>query len=295
MKYACLVYHDASKVADLPEAEQLAAIVAECEAAGAWHAEVEKGGHHVFSAGLQSVRTAITVRNCNGKLSMTDGPFAETKEFLGGFTIIEARNLDEVLQLVSKFASCSRPSKYAQSLMRTPNLPTRSTRKLPRPYERSRARRIRPCPGPSDVIRRRSNRSAWLVLACLRGSLAAAQAGEAGSRKRRLTSDPGLHSRLGPSCPSGRAGREDLVNRHGPAGNRWFGIGCVASAAGDGTVRRIRMVNVHAFRERVDIRDDERAGFEVIGALGRHFCLARLAVVGIASDFHGKGRWSGDE
>jgi hypothetical protein len=105
MKYACLVYHDATKVADLPEAEQLAAIIAECAAAGAWKADLEKGGHHLFSAGLQSVRTATTVRICNGKLTMTDGPFAETKEFLGGFTIIEARDLNQALQLVSKFTS----------------------------------------------------------------------------------------------------------------------------------------------------------------------------------------------
>ena len=105
MKFACLVYHDESKVADLSEAEQLAAIVAECNAASAWKAELEKGGHHVFSVGLQSVRTATTVRRCNGKLSMTDGPFAETKEFLGGLTIIEARDLNEALQLVSQFAS----------------------------------------------------------------------------------------------------------------------------------------------------------------------------------------------
>jgi hypothetical protein len=105
MKFACLVYHDATKVADLSEEQQVAAIVAECEAAGAWAAELEKGGHHVFSAGLQSVRTATTVRSCTGKLTMTDGPFAETKEFLGGFTIIEARDLKEALQLASKFAS----------------------------------------------------------------------------------------------------------------------------------------------------------------------------------------------
>jgi hypothetical protein len=105
MKYACLVYHDASKLADLSEAEQLAAILAECEAAGAWKAELEKGRHHVFSAGLQSVGTATTVRKCDGKVSVTDGPFAETKEFLGGFTIIEARDRNEALQLASRFAS----------------------------------------------------------------------------------------------------------------------------------------------------------------------------------------------
>jgi hypothetical protein len=105
MKYACLVYHEAEKLAEHSEEEQLAAILAECEAAGAWKAELEKGGRHVFSAGLQSVRTATTVRKINGKLAMTDGPFTETKEFLGGFTIIEARDLNEALQLVSKFAS----------------------------------------------------------------------------------------------------------------------------------------------------------------------------------------------
>jgi hypothetical protein len=105
MRYACLVYHDPQNVADLSEAEKLAAIVAASESAGAWRADLEKGGHHVFSAGLQSVRTAVTVRNRNGKVSMTDGPFAETKEFLGGFTIIEARDLNEAVQLASKFAS----------------------------------------------------------------------------------------------------------------------------------------------------------------------------------------------
>jgi hypothetical protein len=105
MKYACLVYHDPSKVADLTEAERLAAILAECEAAGAWKAELEKRGHHVLSVGLQSVRTATTLRKCDGKLFRTDGPFAEAKEFLGGFTIIEARDLDEALELASKFAS----------------------------------------------------------------------------------------------------------------------------------------------------------------------------------------------
>jgi hypothetical protein len=100
MKYACLVYHEQKGA--VSEAE-LAAIVAECQDAVAWSEELKKSGHHVFSAGLQSVGTARTVRNRNGKLSITDGPFAETKECLGGFTIIEARDLNEALQLVSKF------------------------------------------------------------------------------------------------------------------------------------------------------------------------------------------------
>jgi hypothetical protein len=105
MRYACLVYHGAEPITDVSEAEQLAAIVAACDAAGAWKAELEKGGHHVFTAGLQSVRTATTVRNRDGKLGMTEGPFAETKEVLGGFTIVEARDLNQALQLASKLAS----------------------------------------------------------------------------------------------------------------------------------------------------------------------------------------------
>jgi hypothetical protein len=105
MKFACLVYHDATPVANLSEAEQLNAILAECKAAAAWMAELEKGGHHVFTAGLQNVSTATTVRLRKGEVTMTSGPFAETKEFLGGLTIIEARDLNEALQLVSKFAS----------------------------------------------------------------------------------------------------------------------------------------------------------------------------------------------
>jgi hypothetical protein len=100
MKFACLVYYAQNDVAADVD---LDTIVAECHAAAAWNDELRKGGHHVFTAGLQSVHTARTVRNRNGAVSITDGPYAETKECLGGFTIIEARDLDEALQLVSKF------------------------------------------------------------------------------------------------------------------------------------------------------------------------------------------------
>jgi hypothetical protein len=105
MKFACLVYHeqeDAIQEDAISEAE-LAAIVEECQGAAAWNEAMRKGGHHVFAAGLQSVRTAKTVRNRNGQVCITDGPFAETKEGLGGFTIIEARDLNEALELVAKF------------------------------------------------------------------------------------------------------------------------------------------------------------------------------------------------
>src|SRR5262245_9594143 len=99
MKYLCLVYHEEHKLAALSQA-QMDALVGACIG---WVEELEKGGHHIYSAGLQSVRTATTVRHREGKPSLTDGPFAETKEFLGGFTLIQARDLNEAIQLASKF------------------------------------------------------------------------------------------------------------------------------------------------------------------------------------------------
>ena len=56
----------------------------------------------MISAALQPVRTAVTVRARNGRISVTDGPFEETKQQLGGFYLIEARDLNEAIQVASK-------------------------------------------------------------------------------------------------------------------------------------------------------------------------------------------------
>ncbi|HTI51031.1 MAG TPA: YciI family protein [Planctomycetaceae bacterium] len=101
MKYACLVYHEEEKLNSLSQA-QMDGLVGACMN---WVEDLERGGHHIFSVGLQSLRTATTVRHRNGSLSLTDGPFAETKEFLGGLTLINARDLNEAIQLASKFPS----------------------------------------------------------------------------------------------------------------------------------------------------------------------------------------------
>jgi hypothetical protein len=96
MKYICLVYHEEQNLAalSLKELETLA------RGCGAWKQEL--GNHHILSAALQSTRVAATVRNRNGNMIISDGPFAETKEFLGGFTLIEAKDLNEAGQLASK-------------------------------------------------------------------------------------------------------------------------------------------------------------------------------------------------
>ncbi|MGZ5099420.1 MAG: YciI family protein [Usitatibacter sp.] len=98
MKFICLVYNEERNLDDLSEGE-LGAFVVEC---GAWVEDLRAGGHYVSSMGLQSVRTATTVRIRGGKVSVTDGPFAETKEQLGGFTLIDARDLNEALQIASR-------------------------------------------------------------------------------------------------------------------------------------------------------------------------------------------------
>ncbi len=66
---------------------------------------LKKNGHLLAVEQLEPVQTAITVRVRNGKLSVTDGPFAETKEQVGGFFLIEARDLNEAIQVASQFPS----------------------------------------------------------------------------------------------------------------------------------------------------------------------------------------------
>ena len=97
-QYLCLVYPGDSKLESMSQNE-MDALVAECTD---WVDNLQETGRHVFSAGLQSARSTTTLRGRNGKVSMTDGPFVETKEQLGGFTLLRARDLNEAIQLASK-------------------------------------------------------------------------------------------------------------------------------------------------------------------------------------------------
>ena len=99
MQYACIVYQDEKMIEAMSDAE-LEAMVSECIS---YIGELSERGQHVMSAGLMSVRSATTIRRQNAGTSVTDGPFAETKECLGGLTIIEARDLTEAIQIASKF------------------------------------------------------------------------------------------------------------------------------------------------------------------------------------------------
>ena len=91
MKYLCLVYLDEQKLHAVADSE--------CQACGN---SLRASGHHIAAEALQPVHTATTVRVRNGQVSVTDGPFAETKEQLAGFYLIDATDLNEAIQLASK-------------------------------------------------------------------------------------------------------------------------------------------------------------------------------------------------
>ena len=91
MKYLCLVYGEESKLGTLSDEECLA-----------YDAALHKSGQCLAAEALQPVQTATTVRVCNGKVSVTDGPFAATKEQLAGFYLIEARDLNDAIRVAAK-------------------------------------------------------------------------------------------------------------------------------------------------------------------------------------------------
>lgn len=91
MKYACLVYGEEHKLETVPDGECLG-----------WGETLRKSGRYVAAEALQPVRTAKTVRVRNGKLLITDGPFTESKEYLAGFYVIDAKDLDEAMEIASK-------------------------------------------------------------------------------------------------------------------------------------------------------------------------------------------------
>ncbi|HEX9785719.1 MAG TPA: YciI family protein [Opitutaceae bacterium] len=91
MKYLCLVYCEESSLEGFPDDECVA-----------YDESIRQSGHCIASEALQPVQTATTVRVRDGKVSITDGPFAETKEQLAGFYLVEAADLNEAIGIASK-------------------------------------------------------------------------------------------------------------------------------------------------------------------------------------------------
>ncbi|MFA5940914.1 MAG: YciI family protein [Sinimarinibacterium sp.] len=101
MKYICLAYEQEKTLDELSPSDWDSLR----QETLAYVDELTRSGHHLASAPLESVRMATTVRVRNGRTSTTDGPFAETKETLGGFFMIEARDLNEALQIAARWPS----------------------------------------------------------------------------------------------------------------------------------------------------------------------------------------------
>lgn len=97
MKYICFGYLDTESWAKLSPAQQAASI----DRCFAYDETLKKNGHWVSGEGLQGPESTVSLQYRNGKVSVTDGPYAETKELLGGLLIIEARDLNQAVQLIS--------------------------------------------------------------------------------------------------------------------------------------------------------------------------------------------------
>ena len=98
MKFMFMIYHDENVLDALPKGEMQALI----DSALDYDEEIRQSGHYIVSNALQRPRTARTVRVSGDKVSTTAGPFAETKEQLAGFYLIEARDLNEAIQVAAK-------------------------------------------------------------------------------------------------------------------------------------------------------------------------------------------------
>jgi hypothetical protein len=105
-QYLLSVWHDDSYEVDFegPDAQRMVAQV------GAYNAELQAAGAWVFAGGLHPSTSATVVRSTNGEVSMTDGPYAESKEQMGGFWVIEAADLDAALDWARRGAdACEGP------------------------------------------------------------------------------------------------------------------------------------------------------------------------------------------
>ena len=98
MKYVCLGFIDEQKFAAIPQ-EEAQRMMEECFA---YDDELRRGGHFIGGEALDSVRNAVTLRMKEGAVEVTDGPFVETKETLGGILLLEARDLNHAIALMSK-------------------------------------------------------------------------------------------------------------------------------------------------------------------------------------------------
>ena len=112
MKYLCLVYVEETLLHTMPQSERLTI----SDESMAYCAELQKNGQLIGASPLHPVETATTVRVRGGRVSTTDGPFAETKEQLGGYLLIDVKDLNDAVRIASKFPAAQFGSIEARPL-----------------------------------------------------------------------------------------------------------------------------------------------------------------------------------
>ena len=101
MQYLLLIYDPEKAWAEMPEAERNKMFIEYMTFTN----DIKASGHHRAGDALQPTHTATTVRVRDGKISTTDGPFAETREQLGGYYLVEAKDLDEATKIAARIPS----------------------------------------------------------------------------------------------------------------------------------------------------------------------------------------------
>lgn len=99
MRYMMLVYENSPAWSALPDREKRK-VSDDC---WEWHQGLVQKGHEAITLGLQPTSTSATLRKQNGKVAVMDGPFAETKEVLGGFEVLDCKDLDEAIAIAKTF------------------------------------------------------------------------------------------------------------------------------------------------------------------------------------------------
>ena len=113
MKYLCLIYEN-ERSYDSFSKDQMDTMMGEYFQ---FTDDIRKSGHYVGGEALQPTETATTVRVRNGKVSTTDGPFAETKEQLGGYYLIDAKDLNDAIQIASRIPGAKLGSVEVRPIM----------------------------------------------------------------------------------------------------------------------------------------------------------------------------------
>jgi len=116
MKYLCLIYEDETFWNKTPKSE-LDGVMTGYREFGTTYI---RSGHVLGGNALQPTATATTIRVRNGKMSTTDGPFAETREQLGGYYLLEAKDLNEAIQIAAKIPGAKTGSVEVRPIMEVP-------------------------------------------------------------------------------------------------------------------------------------------------------------------------------